>query len=135
MKPFKEMNLVGWLAAASLGIFSSIVCADCEMGEQGKIVELRIKSCEEIVAEKNTEVQKFAKGRSDLYTGALVTVESGSVSMYPSKVKHPCKMFRRNSLVTKKAYSTCCDTGNWGKCVFGGSFLGDVDAPAINTFQ
>ena len=34
-----------------------------------------------------------------------------------------------------KLVTTCCDSGRWGKCVFGGQWLGDVDGKPINSFQ
>jgi hypothetical protein len=131
----RKIKSIGSVCAVLMNLCTPAAWANCEMGEQGKVVEIKVTSCEEIVAERNADVQKFAKGQSDLYTGALVKSDLGLVTMYPSKEKNPCEEFRKNSLVKKKAYSTCCDTGRWGKCVFGGNFLGNIDGLAINTFQ
>jgi hypothetical protein len=70
-----------------------------------------------------------------MYTGALVKDKKGSIWMYPSSGQDSCSKFPRNETVEMKAYYTCCDTGRWGKCVFGGKFLGDVDGKPINAFQ
>jgi hypothetical protein len=37
--------------------------------------------------------------------------------------------------VEKLAFYSCCDTGRWGKCVFGGRFLSDPGQPPINAFR
>jgi len=47
----------------------------------------------------------------------------------------PCRGVRPGSTVEKRASFTCCDTGRWGKCVFGGRFLSDPGKPPINAFQ
>jgi hypothetical protein len=70
-----------------------------------------------------------------LYTGALVTESSGRKWVYPTIESDPCKKFKVGVTVEKASYETCCDTGSWGKCVFGGSFLGDVGGKAVDSFQ
>ena len=55
--------------------------------------------------------------------------------MLPSQAADPCRGFRPGSAVEKRASFTCCDTGRWGKCVFGGRFLSDPGEPPINAFQ
>lgn len=120
---------------------SASVFADCTGGMDGQIVQIKVQSCEEIQAESNSDVQKYAGSYyktwnlKKLYTGALVKEPSGVLWMYPSDRRHPCKEFRKGSVVNKKGYSSCCDTGRWGKCVFGGNFLGDVDGKPINAYQ
>lgn len=49
--------------------------------------------------------------------------------MLPSQAADPCRGFRQGSAVEKRASFTCCDTGRWGKCVFGGRFLNDPGKP------
>ena len=129
----------------SLSIFflttSSHLSADCIKVEQGRIVKVEIRACEAIVAEKNNDVQKYAGPYYETwnlrkaYTGALIKDEKGSFWMYPTESRYPCADFPKKAIVEKKAYSTCCDSGRWGKCVFGGRWLGDVDGKSINAFQ
>jgi len=69
------------------------------------------------------------------YTGALITDKTGITWMYPSPETNPCQRFPVNEVVQKRAYFTCCDTGRWGKCVFGGNWLGDIDGKPFNAFQ
>lgn len=115
--------------------------ADCAERPEGRIIEIAIKSCERIVADANEEVRQHA-GRfygawnlKKAYTGALITDLQGLRWMYPPSDPNLCARFPRNTRVLKRAYFTCCDTGRWGKCVFGGNWLGDVDGPPVNTFQ
>ena len=70
-----------------------------------------------------------------LYTGALVTDSRNQQWLYPSSAKDPCRSFTPGRKIRLMAYFSCCDTGIWGKCVFGGRFLGDIGAPPINAFQ
>ena len=115
--------------------------ANCLLPNDGQIVKIEVKSCQEIVADRNAEVQKNAGplyqpwNLKQLYTGALITDVSGGRWMYPSEQKTPCKPFQKKSLIEKRAYYTCCDSGAWGKCVFGGKWLGDIKGRPINAFQ
>ena len=70
-----------------------------------------------------------------LYTGALVTDSRKQQWLYPSSAKEPCRSFPPGRKIRLMAYFSCCDTGIWGKCVFGGRFLADIGAPPINAFQ
>ena len=70
-----------------------------------------------------------------LYTGALVTDSRKQQWFYPSSAEDPCRSFPPGRKIRMMAYFSCCDTGIWGKCVFGGRFLGDIGAPPINAFQ
>jgi hypothetical protein len=70
-----------------------------------------------------------------LYTGALVTDSRNQQWLYPSSAKDPCRSFPPGRKIRLMAYFSCCDTGIWGKCVFGGRFLADIGAPPINAFQ
>ncbi len=115
--------------------------ANCVGGLEGETIDITVKYCEHIVAQNNDDVQKYAgelnndSNLSKAYTGALVTDEHGSRWMYPSGSADPCADFPQGQVVQKKGYSTCCDTGKWGKCVFGGQWLTDLDADPINAFQ
>jgi hypothetical protein len=122
-------------------IHSSAVLADCAGDGRSFAIKLKVKSCENIVAEKNSEFQKQMESNTNrdaykrIYTGALVRDDKDFRWMYPSTVTNPCKQFRKDAMVTKKAGRACCDTGAWGKCVFGGAFLWDLNSKPINTFQ
>jgi hypothetical protein len=70
-----------------------------------------------------------------LYTEALVTDLRNQQLLYASSAKEPCRSFPPGRKIRLMAYFSCCDTGIWGKCVFGGRFLGDIGAPPINAFQ
>ena len=115
--------------------------ANCMFGPDGRVVEIKAVTCEAIVAERNHDVQTRAGvfyriwNLKKAYTGALITDAHGLRWMYPSPDRDPCRRFPRSARVSKRASFTCCDTGTWGKCVFGGRWLGDVDGPPINAFQ
>lgn len=114
--------------------------ADCSFPNDGKVIGIKVASCEVIDGKTNKDVLKYAgasqktQAIQKLYTGALVT--SGGVKwMYPSEEKNPCQKFAKSALVKMKAYLTCCDTGPWGKCVFGGRWLGEVNGKPVNSDQ
>ena len=129
------------LAACGLLIFQTLVLADCVTIEEGKLITIQAKICEAIQGDTNPEVQKYAGSLYEswnlrkAYTGALVLDEQARRWMSPSTASNPCAEFPLGKPVQKRAYYTCCDSGRWGKCVFGGAFLGDVDGPPLNTFQ
>ena len=140
MHPARAWQSLG-LALALPAFFWQAAFANCATRPEGQIIEIAIKTCEGLVAETNTEVRKHAGSVDDVwnlkkaYTGALVTDLRGVRWMYPSSDPNPCARFPPNSRVLKRGYFTCCDTGRWGKCVFGGNWLGDLDGPPINSFQ
>ena len=119
----------------------AISSADCALPEDGRIVAILVQSCDAIDGRTNKEVLESAGKQlspatiQKMYTGALVTDEKGLRWMYPSAEKDPCHKFEKGSTAKMKAYRTCCDTGRWGKCVFGGRWLGDVDGKPVNAFQ
>jgi hypothetical protein len=138
------IRFISILSLVSMGAImmqTSIALADCAGDGRPFTTKLSIKSCEKIVAENNTVVQEnipdIAKNAflKKLYTGALIKVGGDWLVMYPSTSQDPCKQFRPNTIVTKKAGRACCDTGKWGKCAFGGTFIWDLNAKNINTFQ
>lgn len=115
--------------------------ADCAFPPDGRIISVTVEACDEIDGRTNKDVLKNAgdlqksQNIQRLYTGALVTADHGTKWMYPSAEAHPCQKFPKSAQVKMKAYLTCCDSGPWGKCVFGGNWLGDVDGKPINAFQ
>jgi hypothetical protein len=116
--------------------------ADCVSTEDGKIIKVTVKQCKKISPLEEPSIKSTAGAEwydtwklERLYSGALITDISGTSWVYPSGSKTPCMDFKPGAVVEKKAYYTCCDTGNWGKCVFGGKFLTDVNGSTINTFQ
>lgn len=129
------------LALVLLAFFSRDAFGNCITPPDGQIVEIQAAACDVVVADENQEVRKHIGELHELsnlrkaYTGALITDRNGQSWMYPSRDPRPCTKFPMNTLVQKRAYFTCCDTGRWGKCVFGGQWLGDVDGPPINAFQ
>jgi hypothetical protein len=115
--------------------------ADCSFSSDGRIFTVTVQSCEVIDGRTNKDVLKYAGGLQKnetiqkLYTGALVTADRGVKWMYPSSEPNPCQKFPKSAQVKMMAYLTCCDSGSWGKCVFGGHWLGDVDGKPINAWQ
>jgi len=114
------------------------IFADCAGTSDGRLVELDVTTCEALVAEKLDAVRKDPLYKEwnlkKLYTGALVGTPQGTW-VYPTSSQTPCEKFPARARVTMRAYSTCCDTGRWGKCHFGGGWLGDIDDRPINAFQ
>jgi len=114
--------------------------ADCSFRPDGKVVGIKAESCEVIDGKTNKDVLKYAgplqktQTIQKLYTGALVTA-GGVKWMYPSEETNPCHKFAKSALVKMRAYLTCCDTGGWGKCVFGGRWLGEVNGKPVNSDQ
>jgi len=125
----------------SNAMMSTPAVADCSFSSDGRIVTVNIQSCEVIDGRTNKEVLKYAGSLQKnptiqkLYTGALVTADHAVKWMYPSTEANPCQKFPKSSQVKMTAYLTCCDSGPWGKCVFGGHWLGDVDGKPINAWQ
>ena len=121
--------------------FENQVRADCLVQPDGKEVSVTIESCENISPATNDLISQKAGPKLDsqnldkLYTGALVVDQEKRQWVYPSKQPDPCSNFKTGSTVIKNGYYTCCDTGSWGKCVFGGRFLGDKGGEKINAFQ
>jgi hypothetical protein len=115
--------------------------ADCFFPPDGRIVTVSVQSCEAIEGPSNVEVMAHvgaSRNFADLekmYTGALVTEANDVKWMYPSQEKNPCGKFAKGAKVKMRAYMTCCDSGRWGKCVFGGRWLTDIDAKPIDPSQ
>jgi hypothetical protein len=137
--------LLGVILLALLGISNAVLpaptAADCSFSSDGRIIALTVQSCEVIDGRTNKDVLKYAgelqknEAIQKLYTGALVTADRGTKWMYPSSAANPCQKFPKSSQVKMMAYLTCCDSGPWGKCVFGGRWLGDVDGKPLNAWQ
>lgn len=138
---------LGAFTAASLGLLAPAqVLADCALPDDGTPVRITVRSCTTIQADRDPEVRAHARLDGSgalgwastlrrLYTGALITDSKGGRWMAPSQAADPCSAFRPGSTVEKRASFTCCDSGRWGKCVFGGRFLSDPGKPPINAFQ
>jgi hypothetical protein len=118
-----------------------IALADCFFPPDGRIVTVVVESCEAIDGRTNVEVLRYVGANAHfveletLYTGALVSEAHDVKWMYPSTEKNPCQKFTKGAKVKMRAYLTCCDTGRWGKCVFGGRWLGEIDGKPINSSQ
>lgn len=134
---------VALLVALAFGsrVMPPNAAADCFFAPNGQIVTLVVQSCEAIDGRTNVDVLRYVGASSKfvelekLYTGALVTEGPDVKWMYPSAEKEPCRKFTKGSKVKMRAYLTCCDTGRWGKCVFGGRWLADIDAKPIDASQ
>ena len=103
--------------------------------------QITVQSCRPLTSEEakartgEQQQQETDDFYSTYYRGALVTDQSGGVYVYPSSAEDPCRQFVSGSAVTKIVDSTCCDTGPWGKCLYGGRWMWDPDGPPVNTFQ
>jgi len=134
-----RMALVIAVTISRFGAFSQAF-ADCSFQNDGEVIGIKVESCEVIDGKTNKDVLKYAGASQKtqtiqkLYTGALVTA-GGVRWMYPSAETNPCQKLTKSALVKMKAYLTCCDTGRWGKCVFGGRWLGDVNSKPVNSDQ
>ena len=45
MKLFRKRRGIGLLSAVLVNLYTSAIWADCEMGEHGKVVEIKVASC------------------------------------------------------------------------------------------
>tara|TARA_B100000315_G_C14577203_1_gene588510 strand:- start:2550 stop:2966 length:417 start_codon:yes stop_codon:yes gene_type:complete len=126
---------------APLLILSLYSWGDCASIANGKIIEIQVKGCEAINGQTHPRVREKAGQFYDtwelkkMYTGALITDDNNGSWMYPTDKSNPCKNILKDKKIKKRAYYTCCDTGAWGKCVFGGNWLGDIGDKEINAFQ
>ena len=115
--------------------------ADCMVSEEGRTIKIETKECRKLSPAQDGSIRKKAGENWEsmhlekLYSGALLIDTHGREWVYPTEDADPCKSFPIGGTTEKAAYQTCCDTGTWGKCVFGGSFLGDVGGKPINSFQ
>jgi hypothetical protein len=155
-KTVRFLSLIS-LGATLVIIQSSAVLANCVGNPEERIIQIKVNSCDNIVAEKNADVQQNAanlydhKTLSKFYTGALVNADllaigrknSGLTNvktvnyifMYPSAAKNPCKQLHKNTVIKKKYAGVCCDAGKTGKCIFGGKFMWDLNSKPIDVFQ
>jgi len=142
----KISNTILRLALLGALIFSDsaiprVSSADCFFPPNGRPVTVLVQSCEAIDGHTNVDVLRYVGANTHfrelekLYTGALVGEAHDTRWVYPSEEKDPCRKFAKGARVKMRAYLTCCDTGRWGKCVFGGRWLGDVDGKPINADQ
>jgi hypothetical protein len=146
---YREMSIGNALLRVLLLVVLSVsnavmptpAAADCSFSSDGRIISITVQSCEVIDGGTNKDVLKYSGGLQKnktiqrLYTGALVTADRGFEWVYPSLGINPCQKFPKSAQVTMMAYLTCCDSGPWGKCVFGGRWLGDVHCKPVNAWQ
>ena len=136
-----RIGLAIGIAVSSASAPPSVSADRSYPNHDGKVVTIAVESCEVVSGKTNKQVLKYAGAsqRSEtiqkLYAGALVTAKGGMKWMYPSTDVNPCKQFARSAKVKMRAYLTCCDTGPWGKCVFGGRSLAEVDGKEVNAAQ
>lgn len=134
------------LFAVSTAAISAAAYADCYIPERGNtekdaltIVATACRALdptkdEKILADKGQISGDRAAFMERNYRGALVTVEQ-STYVYPSKDADACSHFPIGKPVKMMIDQTCCDTGAWGKCIYGGRFLRDVGTQPFNAFQ
>jgi hypothetical protein len=127
--------------AAQPTAYAPAASAACLMREQGEMVEVLAQECRKLSPLSDPEIAEHAGAQMDptrlsaIYKGALIKEANGKRWVYPSQAASPCDSFPLGKTVRMRAYYTCCDTGKWGKCVFGGAFLGDLDGTPVNAFQ
>lgn len=129
-------------AAAMALLVSSAAMADCIEPQPNQKVGVTAKSCRsldpksdiklrfyggEVFGDRDTFMDRF-------YRGALVETADGQY-VYPTHEANPCDRFPVGREVAMVVDSTCCDTGAWGKCIYGGRFLRDEGAEPLNVFQ
>ena len=120
----------------------NIVFADC-LEQADRLIAITVKYCENInpnqtLQLRNYHGQTFGERQIFLekyYLGALIISKQGNSYVYPSKKSNPCQQFKPGQSIKKMVSQTCCDSGAWGKCIFGGAFLYDPGSKPINTFQ
>ena len=103
---------------------TDLVVASCRVVDPGEAKTLE--------QEGSRSSDKFY---ADYYQGALSTTPSNAQYVYPSSSQDPCAQFPAGASVKKIIGCTCCDTGSWGKCLYGGCWLWDVGGSPVNTFQ
>jgi hypothetical protein len=143
MKMCAAVFRVALLGALVIGnaVVPQISSADCSYPPDGSPVTITVQSCEAIDGQTNKEVlRSIGKGyplaeARKMYTGALITGPYHTRWMYPSSDANPCRKFVKSSQVKMRVSRTCCDSGSWGKCVFGGNWLADMDAKPFDAFQ
>jgi hypothetical protein len=117
--------------------------ADCA-GPEKAAIDLVPQLCVRISAAEDPSILARARAKglpgdqtmfARPYSGALVTDSRNHQWVYPSSAKDPCLSFPQGRRIRIMASFTCCDTGSWGKCVFGGLFLGDLGGEPFNAFQ
>ncbi len=122
---------------------AQLVSADCFDKFEGSVIALEVQSCEAIAPDTTAQLRDYTgstlgERRQFLeryYRGALITTKEGTRYVYPDRQSNPCQQFLPGKLVKKAATYTCCDTGAWGKCIFGGAFLYDPGSKPVNSFQ
>ena len=142
--PLAKCAAVGLLATLVLALlFDGAAQANCT-GPDKTPFDLIPKSCKAIAPDKDPTIMQRALSKgtpgskdtlTSLYTGALITDSQGQTWVKPSSSPEPCASIKLGVKTRLMAYFACCDTGAWGKCVFGGRFLGDLKGDPINVFH
>lgn len=126
---------------ACLLVFSTVPLAAAEcLDAPPTETDIVVESCRTIEPGEVKALDPDGSQSSDefyasYYRGALVTTPSNAQYVYPSDAKDPCASFAAGDIVKKIVGCTCCDTGSWGKCLYGGCWLWDVSGSPVNTFQ
>ena len=131
-------------------LFMSLpVRADCVPEPDGEI-SISIKSCEVLSPDTTPKLISYKKDGYGLpsshtddflnlyFRGGLIMGTVGKkdiIAVYPSSDATVCKQFNKGMTVKKILTNSCCDTGEWGKCLYGGLFLYDVGGKPVDAFQ
>ncbi len=113
-------------------LFSSETFAKCRKRKDTK-VEIRVVACTALDPQKDPTLTEHAMAR--FFTGVLLEASDKKTYVYHTVKKDPCLDFPQGTKVKKMLILSCCDTGSWGKCKFGGRFLYDIGERPINAYQ
>ena len=159
MKSLKKNAQLLYLASLTTLLLVSqslVAVADC-LPTKSSVIQVRVRSCEKIVAENNSIIQQQIEKNSrlmklykDVYTGAIVTADilpiytknkeitlkkvNSFLWLYPSMASNPCKQFSKNTIIKKNSVQACCDAGSFNPCLLGsgGRLMWDVGGKPIN---
>lgn len=115
--------------------------ANCAILHDGELVKITIKQCRNISPSTDSRIKQMAGPVSEpwklekLYTGALILDSNGTQWVHSTDSLNPCEEFIVGQTIEKRRHQVCCDTGAWGKCIYGGNFLANTNDPKVNTFQ
>lgn len=135
---------IGGIAPLALVLAMAAAAQASCAGSSSTIVELQPQSCVPISPSLDRSITPRARALdasvtptllARLYSGALLTDSNNGRWLYPTGASNPCQPFRKGQKVRLRAYFFCCDIGIGSpKCLFGGRFLADLNAPAPYSF-